>query len=124
MGHVPDSLAAGLCRVLIEDVSPQVDGGRFAPKRVVNDPVEVRARIFADGHDALAGRLLYRHESESSWNELELERLLNDHWRATFDVRQLGRYWFTIEAWIDRFGTWQRDLKKRVAAGQDVTVDL
>ena len=35
-----------------------------------------------------------------------------------------GRYVFTIEAWIDHFETWSKQLAKRVAAGQDVKVEL
>ncbi|HVL32483.1 MAG TPA: maltotransferase domain-containing protein, partial [Actinomycetota bacterium] len=31
---------------------------------------------------------------------------------------------YTVRAWVDRFGTWQRDLRKRVEAGQDVSVEL
>lgn len=115
---------AGRSRVLIEGVSPQVDHGRFPAKRVVGDLVEVRARIFADGHDVLGGRLLFRHESEKTWSEVVLAALPNDWWHGAFAVQKLGRYYFTVEAWIDRFATWQRDLRKRVAAGQDVAVDL
>jgi starch synthase (maltosyl-transferring) len=118
------NLEAGRSRVQIEGVAPQVDQGRFAAKRVVGDSVEVRARVFADGHDMLGGRVLFRHQSEQDWNEVELTPLVNDWWQGAFPVRKLGRYLFTIEAWIDRFATWRRDLHKRVAAGQDVAVDL
>lgn len=114
----------GRSRVLIEQVSPQVDQGRYSAKRVIGDSVEVRARIFADGHDALSARLLYRHASEEFWSEVDLKALPNDWWQAAFSVSKLGRYFFTVVAWIDRFGTWQRDFRKRVDAGQDVTVDL
>jgi starch synthase (maltosyl-transferring) len=84
----------------------------------------VMARIFADGHDALSGRLRYRHQSEPDWHETDLSFLSNDWWRGTFVVNQLGRYLFTLEAWVDRFATWQRDLRKRINAGQDVSIDL
>jgi starch synthase (maltosyl-transferring) len=117
-------LEAGQSRVLIESVSPQVDQGRFAAKRVVGDAVEVRTRIFADGHDVLAGRVQYRHQAESSWREAELTPQVNDWWHGSFVVEKLGRNFFTVVAWVDRFGTWRRDLKKRVDAGQDVSIDL
>lgn len=114
----------GQSRVLIEDLSPQVDHGRFPAKRIVGDVVDVRLRAFADGHDAISGRLRFRHDSESDWSEVPLCALPNDWWTARFSVEQLGRYVFTAEAWIDRFGTWQRDLRKRIAASQDISVDL
>ena len=53
-----------------------------------------------------------------------MEPLVNDRWRATFTVDELGRYRYTAVAWIDHFGTWVRDLGRRVAAGQDVATDL
>lgn len=124
MTHAPTSTPAGQRRVMIEAVSPQIDHGRFPPKRVVGDTVCVRATIFADGHDMLAARVLFRHDTQSEWSEADLEPLSNDRWHGSFPVELMGRSWFTIEAWIDRFATWRRDLEKRVAAGQDVSVDL
>ena len=41
----------GRTRVVIEDVRPSVDGGRFAVKRVVGESVVVECDAFADGHD-------------------------------------------------------------------------
>ncbi len=124
MIRVPDQWAVGQCRVVIEGVTPQVDHGRFAVKRVVGDVVDVGARIFADGHDVLRARLQFRHATQPAWSEVDLDPLPNDAWRGSFPVDLLGRYGFTIEAWVDRFATWQRDFVKRVAAEQDVRVDL
>jgi starch synthase (maltosyl-transferring) len=53
-----------------------------------------------------------------------MEPLGNDHWIAAFPAERIGRYVFTLEAWIDPFGTWRRDMRKRIDAGQDVAVDL
>ena len=52
------------------------------------------------------------------------EATRHDHWRDEFSVEMLGRYQYTVEGWIDRFQTWRGELLKRVAAGQDVHVDL
>ncbi|MBD3298012.1 MAG: DUF3416 domain-containing protein [candidate division Zixibacteria bacterium] len=111
-------------RVIIEHVDPEIDAGRFPIKRVVGESVTVEADIYAEGHDVLDGVLLYRHESESDWHESRLEPLVNDRWRALFVVTELGRYHYSLEAWIDYFLTWRRDLRKRIDAGQDVTVEL
>src|SRR5207302_376767 len=40
-------------RIAIEDVSPQLDDGRYPVKRVLGDEFEVQADIFRDGHDKL-----------------------------------------------------------------------
>ncbi|HEY8475471.1 MAG TPA: alpha-1,4-glucan--maltose-1-phosphate maltosyltransferase [Chloroflexota bacterium] len=114
----------GRRRVVIEGVQPEVDAGRFPIKRIVGDPVVVEADVFADGHDAVACRLLYGREEEADWSEAPMEPLGNDRWRGAFVVDRLGRYRYTIQGWIDRFATWQRDLAKRIEAGQDVSVDL
>ena len=109
----------GRRRVIIEEVQPTVDGGRYPAKRVVGDVVEVTAAIFADGHDHIGARLLYRHASERNWNETRFEALPNDLWRAKFTVDRLGEWFFTIEGWIDHFDTWTHDLVKRLAAQPD-----
>ncbi|MCX7824988.1 MAG: alpha-1,4-glucan--maltose-1-phosphate maltosyltransferase [Verrucomicrobiae bacterium] len=114
----------GRCRVVIEHVKPEVDGGRYAIERTVGESVTVEADMFADGHDLLAGVLRYRHETESEWSETPLEPLVNDRWRAQFLVTKLGRYRYTIQGWMDPFRSWLRDLKKKVEANQDVSVDL
>jgi len=101
-----------------------VDGGRFAVKRTVGEKVVVEADIFTDGHEVLAGRLLYRKEGEGDWTEAALEPLVNDRWQGEFPVAELGRYLYTLEAWIDAFETWRRFLGKKIEAGQGVSVEL
>jgi starch synthase (maltosyl-transferring) len=107
----------GRHRVIIEAASPEVDGGAFPAKRVLGDVVFAEADIFADGHDLISAIVLHRHESESEWKEVRMHALVNDRWRAEFPVQDLGFHRFTIEAWIDHFLTWHRDLKKRVDGG-------
>ena len=119
-----DGNATGRSRVIIEGVQPEIDGGRFAAKRVVGDRVVVEADIFADGHDVLSAALRYRGPSEQAWREAPLSPLANDRWRGEFTVTEAGNYRFTIEAWIDRFKSWRQSLAKKVDARQDIAVDL
>ncbi len=114
----------GRRRVVIEGVEPEIDCGRFPIKRVVGEPIAVEADAFTDGHDAIACRLLWRPEGQEMWNETAMEPLGNDRWRAELSASTQGRWLYSIAAWVDHFKTWRRDLKKRVDAGQDVTVDL
>jgi starch synthase (maltosyl-transferring) len=107
----------GRRRVIIEGVSPAVDQGRFAAKRVVGDVVVAEADIFADGHDLISAVIRYRHQNDKKPVEVRMRPLVNDRWRAEFPVQSLGFYYFTVEGWIDHFLTWHRDLKKRVDAG-------
>jgi starch synthase (maltosyl-transferring) len=114
----------GRNRVVIEHVLPEVDDGRFPVKRVVGEDVVVEADIMADGHDAISCVLRFRKEGEAEWLETSMQPLINDRWRGVFWVSELGRYLYGIEAWVDKFETWHRDLIKKVEAGQDVSVDL
>ena len=50
----------GRRRVVIEEVQPEVNAGRYPAKRAIGDNVTVQAAIFSDGHDHVAARLLYR----------------------------------------------------------------
>jgi len=113
----------GRRRVVIEGVSPEIDCGRFAIKRVVGETVHVEADVFADGHDQVACQILYWQEKKELQTS-PMKLLGNDRWRGEFSVELLGRYKYTVEGWIDRFQTWRGELLKRVAAGQDVHVDL
>jgi starch synthase (maltosyl-transferring) len=114
----------GRKRVVIDNVKPEINSGRFPAKRVVGESVVVSADIFSDGHDVLSSRLLYRHEKEAAWKEVPFEARENDRWEARFTVTELGAYVYMLEGWVDHFKTWQRDLKKKVDAGQDVEVEL
>jgi starch synthase (maltosyl-transferring) len=111
-------------RVVIEGVNPEIDYGRFPIKRIIGDRIVVEADIYADGHDVLSAILLYRREEDNHWNEAPMESLVNDRWRGSFVVNEMGRYRYTLTAWIDRFKSWQQSLGNKLEAGQDVPVDL
>ena len=113
----------GRKRVIVEGVSPAVDGGRFPAKRTVGDHVQVEADIFTDGHDAIAASLLAHREGSEEWVEIPMKALVNDRWTATFRVAEVGRYGFKVQGWVDHFETWHRDLLKRIKAESDVRVD-
>jgi len=106
--------AEGRVRAVIENVSPSIDGGRFPIKRAVGETVAVEADCYTDGHDALGCILRWRHESESDWHETPMLPLPNDRWQGSFRIGELGRYFYTVCAWVDRFLSWQRDFRRRV----------
>jgi starch synthase (maltosyl-transferring) len=114
----------GRQRAIIEKVVPELDGGKFAIKAVVGDPIRVEADVFVDGHDKLAGRLLYRHESEERWTEVPLRLLVNDRYEAQFRVDRQGYYHYTFEAWPDHAASWQHEIGLKIRDGQHVAVEL
>ena len=109
----------GRKRVIIEQVGPQVDCGRYPARRIVGDMVQVTAAVFGDGHDHVAARLLYRPAGDRRWRSTPMVELGNDMWGAEFAVDQIGTWTFTVHAWVDHFATWSADLKKRLAAQPD-----
>ena len=117
-------LVDGRRRVVIEDIWPQIDNGRFPVKRIIGDVVTVWADVFADGHDQISALLLYRRDGETAWREIPMEHFGNDRWRASFTVDEIGRYEFTVEGWVDHFHTWRHAMGIKVDASQDVRVDL
>jgi starch synthase (maltosyl-transferring) len=116
-------VADGRQRVVIEQVTPQVDGGRFAIKRSIGEPVTVEADVFCDGHEALRCVLRHRHAAAAQWRETPMQPLGNDRWQATFQVDELGTYEYTLLAWVDHFLTWRHDLARRQDE-QDIAIAL
>ncbi len=110
--------------VVVEQVSPELDGGRFAVKREIGERLDVYADIFADGHGLLAAALRYRHCSEAQWRETAMRLVDNDRWQGGFELDRIGRWQYTIEAWRDVFGSWRSDVSKKAGAGEDVAPEL
>ena len=104
----------GRVRAVIENVTPSVDGGRFAAKCIAGDRVVIEADCFADGHDVVAARLLWRRDEEAQWRLQPMAALGNDRWRAEFVPEAPGRYRYTVQAWVDRFLSWRHDFERRI----------
>jgi starch synthase (maltosyl-transferring) len=106
----------GRIRAVIERITPCVDDGRYAVKRIVGDRVDVEADCFNDGHERLAACVRYCREGDSGWHEAPMAAIGNDRWRGTFVVDSIGRYRYTVTAWIDYFLSWQHDFDRRIEA--------
>ena len=105
--------ADGRVRAVIENVTPIVDCGRFAAKRVAGDEMVVEADCFCDGHDAVAARLLWRAEGDGAWRHVPMTSIGNDRWRASFPADRPGRYRYTVQAWVDPILSWRQDFVRR-----------
>ena len=104
--------------VVIENVTPAVDGGKLAIKRVSGEELIVEADIFKDGHDITAAVLKWRAVgAKNAWSETPMQFLENDRWRATCRFHGNGPHEFTIEAWQDTFLSWQHEFDKKFQAG-------
>ncbi|MFL9711401.1 alpha-1,4-glucan--maltose-1-phosphate maltosyltransferase [Methylobacillus sp. Pita1] len=111
-------------RVVVEQVSPSIDEGRFAVKRCVGEPVEVEADIFMDTHDKLGAQLLWRKNDIDTWHAVPMKLVDNHRWSASFTPPVPGFYQFAVEAWQDEFATYRDGLLKKVRAGTDVALEI
>ena len=111
-------------RIIIENITPQIDGGLFPIKRIVGENVVVRANDFADGHDEIYVTLNYRSQKENKWSEIPMKPLGNDCWIGTFPIEKPEDYIYSIKGYIDPFNTWRNDLEKKILAKQNISIDL
>ena len=115
-------------RVVIEPVSPVIDGGLFAAKAALGEPVTVIADVFGDGHDAVNAAVRWRTVSPKGragkWTEVPMQFDVNDRWSAMFTPTKLGRHEFEVIGWSDHPETWRHGTERKVEAELDVSVEL
>ena len=57
-------------------------------------------------------------------DEVRLSPLGNDSWTATVALPEQGWWEYAILAWVDRFGSWRDELRKKHEGGLDVSSEL
>jgi len=111
-------------RVVIDYISPQINGGDFFIKRVVNEIVNIDAHVLVDGHDVIAASVLFKHEKEKKWSEVRMSAFDNDEWKASFIVSKQGFYNYKVEGWVDYALNWQHGIHRKIDDNQKVTSEL
>lgn len=111
-------------RIIIAKVSPSVDGGRYPAKAVVNQSVTINATIFGDGHNRLAARVIWKKADASVWLSEPMLLLGNDLWEAQILPQEVGKFYFKIEAWLDRWQNYHHELYEKHYAGIPVELEL
>lgn len=117
-----DTIAAN--RITIEEVYPELDGGRFPVKRVVGDVMDVWADIYTDGTFALSAVVLYRAADDAGWSEAPMTLVDNDRWLGHVPLTRNTMVTYTIAAWRDVWESWRADFQKKVKAGLDVGLEV
>jgi starch synthase (maltosyl-transferring) len=121
---LPSDATSGRKRVLVDAVRPCVDGGRYPIKRVVGDVLTIEADLLIDGHDQVRGDIVAFEADGKAWKRVPMEAKGNDVWAGALALGSLGRWQYTVEAWVDVFGTWLWGLGRKFEAGRDVSVEL
>jgi starch synthase (maltosyl-transferring) len=112
-------------RVLIEDIRPRTPSPGHYAKAVVGEVIRVRAAVFKDGHDQLAGHVLLLTKSRKQPEVVSvLAPLGNDEWEATVVPSRIGPHRIVVEAWTDRHATWARKVETKLDAGVPIDVEI
>ena len=111
-------------RIVIENISPVVNCGKYPIKRVVNEIVQVRADIFGDGHDLIQASIFYKAAKNKNWEETRMHPTENDAWEGVFNVTEQGSYQFYIQGWEDHGINWHHGITKKIEDGQSVKSEL
>lgn len=111
-------------RIIIESVKPQLDGGSFYIKRIVDQKVNVSAHVFSDGHDVVECCVKFKHEKDKKWSEVRMSPTENDEWEAEFIVKKQGFYSYFIEGWVDYALNWQHGTERKINDNQHVKSEL
>ncbi|MGH8902838.1 MAG: alpha-1,4-glucan--maltose-1-phosphate maltosyltransferase [Egibacteraceae bacterium] len=111
-------------RVQIEGIMPLVDCGRYAAKAIVGDRVMVAADVFQEGHALVAAVVQYQGPADSGWREEPLRLDVNDRWRGSFLVDEIGPWRYRIHAWTDHYASWLDGVRRKYAANQVDDVEL
>lgn len=111
-------------RIIIENVSPQLDCGVNAIKRIVGQKVIVTAAVFSDGHDVIECCVKYKHEEDENWDEVRMIPTFNDEWIAEFKVEKQGFYSYFVEGWVDYALNWQHGTERKIQDNQFVKSEL
>lgn len=85
--------------LVIENIRPQIEGGRFMLKREPGDSVTLQADIFRHSHEKYDAAIMYRHISKKKWEKVPMHFVDNDLWEGTFTVQNIGFYEYKVVAW-------------------------
>ncbi|OEK04075.1 alpha-1,4-glucan--maltose-1-phosphate maltosyltransferase [Roseivirga misakiensis] len=117
-------MKSGQSRVVIENVSPEINCGLHASKRTVGQKFQVSADILADGHDVLSAHIKYKFGKAKTWQYAAMHHAGNDEFVGEFIAEKQGTYTYTVEAWVDYPLTWQHNIERKIADNQHVNVEL
>src|SRR5215475_13072418 len=110
-------MARAFPSVVIENMQPLIEGGRYPIKRIIGEDLAVEADIFKDGHDVVAAVLRWRVFGQRAWRQTPMVFVDNDRWRGVCTLYDEAIHEYTVEAWTDTFRSWQQEFSKKFEAG-------
>lgn len=112
--------------ILIQNISPSVEDGKYPVKKRVGQAISVKCEAFRHGHDAIKLCIKYRHSSQKNWSTAAMVCSNSglDTFEGDFKLSKTGRYEFYILGYTDHYANWVSDTKKRRKAGEDLKSEL
>jgi len=124
--QAPAPLAArALGRIPVLQVRPCVEHGAFPAKSVVDEPFEVTATVFREGHDGVSATVVLT-DPDGAEQHLPMVCLSAglDHWSATISAGHTGRWSYRVEGWSNPYSVWEHDATLKIAADVDAELML
>src|SRR5690348_18253924 len=90
-------------RIPVTDVSPVVACGRYPAKAAVDEPFEITALVFREGHDALNADVVLTGPDGSDRAPVRMTKDPEepDLWHAVVAADRVGSWSFRVEGWGD-----------------------
>jgi len=112
-------------RIPVLDISPTVAGGIRPVKAVFNETFQVRARVFREGHDAVAAQVVLINPAgvETARIPMAQSGYEQEENGAQIKLGELGLWHYRVDAFSDPIATWIHRATVKIPAGVDVDVE-
>ncbi|QNN52013.1 alpha-1,4-glucan--maltose-1-phosphate maltosyltransferase [Nocardioides mesophilus] len=109
-------------RIPVMDVTPVIEGGRYAAKAALGEPFTVSALVFREGHDALNADVVLIDPRGKRRPPVRMHPRPEEvgRWEADVVPDAVGPWTFEIESWSDPVATWRHNAEIKIPAGIDV----
>ncbi|MDQ1722531.1 MAG: hypothetical protein QOI26_2265, partial [Pseudonocardiales bacterium] len=107
-------------RIGLNSLHPVIAHGELPSRAVVGEPVGIEATIFREGHDAVAGSVMWRSPAgvDTGFHRMRPLGGGSDRWRAEVVPDSTGTWSYLVEAWGDPLASWYHAVEVKVDAGQ------
>ena len=109
-------------RIPVTDVSPVVACGRYPAKAAVDEPFEITALVFREGHDALNADVVLTDPDGVDRAPVRMRKDAEepDLWHAVVAADREGEWSVRVEGWGDPVATWRHNAEIKIPAEIDV----
>jgi starch synthase (maltosyl-transferring) len=111
-------------RIPILDVSPVVSCGRYPAKSVVGESFVVSATAFGAGQEAIGVEVVLTDPRGRSRPPAPMRPSGDDRWSATVSADSVGLWSYSVQAWLDTYGSWRHVAEIDIPARVDVALLL